>query len=361
MSIGIVATDGVVGCGVTVVFEVSLLLMTLLVSVLNLGQTLQLDLGGVLFRWQFFRLLPLSQLYVLSSRELLLCVVLLHWFRGLERIYGSARFLALLLFSLAVFPLVVASFAVVLGGVPLVARPGPFALIFASLVIFWCDVPPTLRIGGKRWAALGLSDKWFVYALALQLAVTVPSLDSVVSALAGICCGLLHRSPHLRMSRAVVRLPLALLQRAEFTRRTYEPPIFRNVSWHRYWASGASFEELWTNAHRRTTPEQQARIDSMLQPFRPRTRRRAPVSVLPFARSLAPPLQQHQQHLQQPQDMPSAAPAHHQPPPLASSGLPSAVQQLVDMGFDEAAVMSALHATGSDAQAAAELLLRGVS
>jgi hypothetical protein len=360
MSIGIVATDGVVGCGVTVVFEVSLLLMTLLVSVLNLGQTLQLDLGGVLLHWQFFRLLPLSQLYVLSSRELLLCVVLLHWFRGLERIYGSARFLALLLFSLAVFPLVVASFAVVLGGVPLVARPGPFALIFASLVIFWCDVPPTLRIGGKRWAALGLSDKWFVYALALQLAVTVPSLDSVVSALAGICCGLLHRSPHLRMSRAVVRLPLALLQRAEFTRRTYEPPIFRNVAWHRYWlASGASFEELWTNAHRRTTPEQQARIDSMLQPFRPRTRRRAPVSVLPFARSPAPPLQQqHHQH-QQPRDMPPAA--AHQPPPLASGLLPSAVQQLVDMGFGEAAVRSALQTTGSDVQAAADLLLRGVS
>lgn len=378
MAIGIVATDGVVGSGVTVVFEVSLLLTTLLVSVLDVGAALQLDLSAVIVERQLLRLVPISQLYVPTSRELLLCIVLLHWFRGLERIYGSARFLALVLFSVAVFPLVVGAFAVALGGVPLVARPGPFAAIYACLVVFWCDVPPTFRIGSKRLAPLGVSDKWFVYALALQLAVAVPSLDSLVSALAGLCCGILHRSPHLRMNRAVAPLPRALLQRAEFTRRTYESPVFRRVAWLRYWTS-SSFDDLWSSARRRGTPEQQARIDGMLQPFRIQRRRpqQPPPSLLPlYGAPLAPPPQQpppllpapppSQQHLQQlqvqspqpsPPPPPPPAPTPPMPPLLPSAQL--AVQRLVEIGFPPERAIFALGLTGGDVDQAADLLLSG--
>lgn len=381
MTIGIVATDGVVGAGVTTVLVLCVLLTTLLVSVLDLGTTLQLDFSRILGEWQVFRLLPISQLFVLTSRELLLSIVLLHWFRGLERVYGTARFLALLAFAVFMFPLIVSVFAV-LAGVALTARPGPFAPIYAAVVIFWCDTPPTFSIGGKRWAWLRVSDKWFVYAVALQLALAVPSRDSLVSALAGLCCGMLYRSPYVRVNRAVLRPPRWLLNRAEFTRRAYEPPVFRLAAWQRRFASGgASLDFFLTGTNnaaelaqqRRANQAQQAQVNQFLRSLRQQAMSPAGAaaaagvaagahSVLPLRAPPRRPATASAAAAAAASSVPrTSSSAAHAPSMLAaaaaSAPVPLAVTRLVEMGFAEPQVLIALSISNGDVDAALDWLV----
>lgn len=381
MTVGIVATDGVVGAGVTTALVLCVLLTTLLVSVLDLGTALQLDFSNILFEWQLFRLLPIAQLFVLTSRELLLSIVLLHWFRGLERVYGSARFLAFLAFSVFLFPLVVGTFAVLFGAA-ITARPGPFAPIFASVVIFWCDVPPTFSIGGKRWAWLRFSDKWFVYAVAVQLILAAPSLDSLVSALAGLCCGALYRSPYARVNRFVLRPPRWLLNRAEFTRRAYEPPVFRLGAWQRrFTVGGASLDFFLTGANqvpnnnnplyqRRANQAQQVQINQFLRSFRQRTAAAAastPQTELPLrgvprrqqlaaagTAAVAAAAASSASSLSSSAAATSATTSSSSimtspaMPTAARPAVPVAVSQLVEMGFSEAQVLHALSLSNGD-------------
>ena len=130
----------------------------------------------------------LSRLAFASPAELVVGLILLYTFRVHERRLGSRRFSALALLSLLV-PLtldwtLLSSFESVVGSR---LAAGPYAVIFALLVLQWVRVPAgekLLSIGG-----FGLSPSALSYTLALQLALGRGHrsvLASLVSHL-GIC------------------------------------------------------------------------------------------------------------------------------------------------------------------------------
>jgi len=131
----------------------------------------------ILGQHQFSRI-PLFQLLYANSGELLFASLLLYHLRLLERLFGSRKYLSLLLYTYAATSLAVPAVLFLGWGVTYgrwnYVPPGPTPLLFALLSQYHAAVPGTYKFGVVLPGGAGElngSDKVYAYILALQLAV----------------------------------------------------------------------------------------------------------------------------------------------------------------------------------------------
>jgi hypothetical protein len=121
-----------------------------------------------------------------SPVELALGAALLYHGRLLERTTGSSAYAAGAAVASVVGRALAALAARALGAAPPAA--GPYALAFANLVPYVCDIPPVTTLAGGR-----VSDKAWVYGVAVQLAAC-GGRAAALPAAAGLVAGLLLRA-----------------------------------------------------------------------------------------------------------------------------------------------------------------------
>eukprot|EP01105_Mastigella_eilhardi_P006909 TRINITY_DN18411_c0_g1_i1.p1 TRINITY_DN18411_c0_g1~~TRINITY_DN18411_c0_g1_i1.p1 ORF type:complete len:284 (-),score=72.82 TRINITY_DN18411_c0_g1_i1:69-920(-) len=175
------------------------------VLVYNGADALVFEKDHVLVQRQFWRLFT-NQFFVLSPVEILTSLLLLYQFRMFERMMASAKFMVLVMLAYCVGVLTqLASLLLPTSGV---VQYGPYPIIFAFGVMYVHTVPVLYRF---RLCYVSFSDKWFVYALLLQLLfVSLPG--SLLGALAGVVACTLYRSRTLSLGET--ELPgIALLMR----------------------------------------------------------------------------------------------------------------------------------------------------
>jgi len=123
-----------------------------------------------------------------SNSEMLFGSLLGYHFRLMERLFGTGKFASFAVVTTAL------STALQLTWLGLrsesVAAPGPYGLIFATLVQYYREVPATFYV---RVFGVPVSDKMFLYVIALQLALSNPP-GSHVSSISGIIAGLIYAS-----------------------------------------------------------------------------------------------------------------------------------------------------------------------
>ncbi|PRW34075.1 Ubiquitin-associated (UBA) isoform 1 [Chlorella sorokiniana] len=254
--------------------------------------------------------------HVLAFRapgELLFGAALLYFYRLFERQWGSAKYGSFLTVACGLAYALEAAAEAALearwGAGAGAAAAGPFPLIFANLAAnFVLLVPPM-----HHFTVFGLkmTDKAFIYLASIQLLLSSPP-RSVIAGGAGLLAGALYRLNVLGMQR--FRLPAAV---TDFISSTLGRVL-----------TGPG-------------PVQQ-------------------VFVTPTAAQ-----QQQQQQRQQQQGLGGGYPQHGGRPgggaaaaaPRAVNPSPEAVQQLVQMGFDENAAAQALRQAGNNVEAALQFLL----
>ncbi|KAF5838279.1 hypothetical protein DUNSADRAFT_3075 [Dunaliella salina] len=229
--------------------------------------------------------------------ELLLGVMLIYYFRSLERRAGSSKFACFVTFSTGLslaLQAVAVKYARYVGtNIPIVPT-GPYGYIFASFAQYYFDYPSTSHFMWK------FSNKTFFYMAGLQL-LTSGGLPTILLGVSGLFAGLLYRLDVLGIKRLKMPGPVS-----RFCNRFLGP----------FLAS--------------PTPQ-------VIQPGSSSRRSAARVVRAAAAR-------------------PAAAVV---PPPrvAAVEPLPEAVETLLGMGFDRQRVERALVATGNDIPAALELLV----
>lgn len=141
---------------------------------------------------EIWRLLTHNLIFT-TPGELLFGVVLLYFFRQLERQLGSSRF--------AAFAITVTSFYTLLllwlqvSNHFLLSASGPYALILASLIYYFYEAPKIYHF--QLLGTFPLSDKSFIYIASFQFILCYPPL-SLISFLAAITAGLIFRIPFIR-------------------------------------------------------------------------------------------------------------------------------------------------------------------
>lgn len=134
--------------------------------------------------------------------ESILAALLLYQFRGMERQMGSRKYGAFLIYC-SIIGYGIQSLA--LKWIHRESATGLYPIIFANMVGYYLDIPPQ-----SSFSALGisLSDKSFIYLLAMQMMMSV-SGKSFVSAMSGILAGMLYFSNFLHGQN--LQLPHALV------------------------------------------------------------------------------------------------------------------------------------------------------
>lgn len=195
---------GFVHAPVTKVVVALVVLFTVFGSIIGSQTRLTLRLNHITKSYQFWRFITHNLVFT-TPGELLFGVVLLYFFRQFERQLGSSRFTA--------FTLITAAFHTVFLSVAQLARlrlapaSGPYALVFASLVHFFFETPKIYHF--QLLGALDLSDKTFIYFLAIQLVFSSPP-RSLLSCASALAAGMLYRLPPLR-DHAAMPEPLVSL------------------------------------------------------------------------------------------------------------------------------------------------------
>jgi membrane associated rhomboid family serine protease len=138
----------------------------------------------ILNQHQLYRI-PAFQFLYANSGELLFATILLYHLRVVERIFGSRKFLSLVLYlwgvtSIVAPALLLVGYVSTRGGrwwnyLP----PGPTPLLFGLLAQYHAAVPSTYKftvvLPGDA-GEVALTDKWYLYLIAVQLgACQLPS------------------------------------------------------------------------------------------------------------------------------------------------------------------------------------------
>eukprot|EP01108_Squamamoeba_japonica_P009608 TRINITY_DN9063_c0_g1_i1.p1 TRINITY_DN9063_c0_g1~~TRINITY_DN9063_c0_g1_i1.p1 ORF type:complete len:345 (-),score=120.47 TRINITY_DN9063_c0_g1_i1:34-1068(-) len=334
---------GLVHAPVTLALLAALAVGTLGASLLDTGDMWALDVQRVVWLGEWWRLLPLHQFAVTTTREMLLAGVLLHSFRVVERLHGSRRHAAFVVVALLVHSALVLA-AAVLAAEPLAARSGPFAIVFASLALYWRDVPSTyaLRIGGTSSLLPPLTNKLFVYALAVQLVLCASPRTAATSALAGFAAGLVFRAPvFLRVANWSINLPLHRLP-ATLTSRQFRQPRYRIDPRSTSPRELGSFEGVLQAIVQPLRERQRERREQRTRALRSRNQRNARQVRASAARATTPA---------------ALNPLMPPPPPTSYAPTREQVQLFVQMGFPEAAAREALSAARGRPERALEMLL----
>eukprot|EP00667_Euglena_gracilis_P012558 EG_transcript_12891 len=143
-----------------------------------------------------------------SAGELLFGTLLLYFFRVFERHWGSPKFASYAFLSSVSSLLVHLGLFIVFKPLPAVQaamsspqfaqlRPGPYGLVFALLWRYLGEIPPISKF---TIFGLSLTDKIFVYALALQFLLTSPP-STITAGVSGLLGGLIASSHLLRFNK----------------------------------------------------------------------------------------------------------------------------------------------------------------
>lgn len=183
---------GFVNAPVTKTIVATVVLITVFGSVIESQARFTLHIDAVLRAFQFWRLFT-HHLVFTTPGELLFGVVLLYFFRQFERQLGSSRYAALALTTSSIYTVLL--FTLQMIDVRLTAASGPYSLIFASLIHFFFETPKIYHF--QLLGILDLSDKTFIYLLAIQLVFSMPP-RSFISCVSALIAGILFRIPVMR-------------------------------------------------------------------------------------------------------------------------------------------------------------------
>mmetsp|Transcript_6525 Transcript_6525/g.17492 ORF Transcript_6525/g.17492 Transcript_6525/m.17492 type:complete len:281 (-) Transcript_6525:349-1191(-) len=134
--------------------------------------------------------------------ELLLGVMLIYYFRSLERRAGSSKFACFVTFTTGL-SLALQAVAAKYAHIPIVPT-GPYGYIFASFAQYYFDYPSTSHFMWK------FSNKTFFYMAGLQL-LTSGGLPTVLLGASGLFAGLLYRLDVLGIKRLKMPGPVSRL------------------------------------------------------------------------------------------------------------------------------------------------------
>lgn len=159
--------SGFYNAPVTKAIVISSALFTIFVGIKGRSSSaLGLSYQDIFKKLQLWRLI-LSAFAFSSTPEMMFGLYLLYYFRVFERQIGSNKYSVFILFSVIVAS-VFEVLALVLLKDPTISTlaPGPYALIFASFIPFYFDIPVSTRF---RIFGFPFTDKSFIYLAGLQL------------------------------------------------------------------------------------------------------------------------------------------------------------------------------------------------
>mmetsp|Transcript_38585 Transcript_38585/g.49865 ORF Transcript_38585/g.49865 Transcript_38585/m.49865 type:complete len:324 (-) Transcript_38585:313-1284(-) len=288
---------------------------------------LNLDLTSLFSRGEVWRVLT-SFVTFSSTGEAFCGLMLLYIFRVFERQMGSVKYGSFLASTGFVGKLLEIGGLSFFGG-KFRPRPGPYAAIYASFVLYYATIP---SVGSSRNASQVslFNDKTFTYLLGAQL-MWSHGQASILPAACGLLAGLLYRSRFLRFD--TFRLPRRVQKGFQALK-----PLFDNPE---------------ANAR-----HQQLRRLQQAQRFQGNN-----VGVIGGNRTNAPGGQGNRETLLgghgmfggPPPILRHRATAVHSPPPSEAQ-----ITSLMDMGFDREASIRALRSTQNNVEAAANRLLAGM-
>jgi len=175
--------------------------MTLLTSMLGPRGRMQMSYSALVERMGWHRVV-LQNFAFSTPGELLFGMILLYYFRQFERQWGAARFAAFLLMTTILYNVFQVAFILValadrVDRAQVTFATGPYAPLFASLLMFFLDTPPTYYF--SLLGLLNASDKFFVYLTALQLVIS-NAPGSLHSGICALIAAAIYRSRHLGLS-----------------------------------------------------------------------------------------------------------------------------------------------------------------
>lgn len=168
---------------------------SVLVTMMNSRDRFNLPALSVLTqRFQLWRLFT-NNLFFNTPGETLFGLILIYSFRLFERQMGTSKFGAFAMLCYTISTLLQLGVLTLFPARSIVS--GPYAFIFACLVLFHYTVPITNRF---RFLRLNLNDKIFTYLLGLQLLFS-HSWSSVIAGAFGILSGVLYTGDILHLRR----------------------------------------------------------------------------------------------------------------------------------------------------------------
>jgi len=265
---------------------------------------------------QLLRFLP-SKLAFPDTRDTLLVLFLIYFFRVFERRYGSLKFSSILLTSFTVSVLLEVAVTWVTG----LHQAGPFGLTLPLLVPYYLHVPV---LSSAAFGQVSVSSKTLAYLLGLQIAVA--SSGHLAATACSLLAGLIFCSPivhKIRLPGWIGRLCDATLGR-----------VFRSSPGEGGGLQGATLEIQRS--------QQAEAIEQQL--MRARNRHNVPIGGRQMRLEEMWGRGQRGAH---------AAVAPQQPSPQL-------LQTLVDMGFSRQRAVQALQQAGGDLDQATNILLQDI-
>ncbi|EFH58017.1 ubiquitin-associated /TS-N domain-containing protein [Arabidopsis lyrata subsp. lyrata] len=174
---------------VTKAFVIATALFTVFFGIRGGSSKLGLSYQDIFEKFRIWKLI-ISAFAFSSTTELFSGLYLLYFFRVFERQIGSNKYSVFILFS-GFVSLILETILLSLTKDPTanLLTSGPYALVFASFVPFFLDIPVT-----KRFGVLGVhfSDKSFIYLAGVQLLLSSWK-RSIFTGICGIIAGSLYR------------------------------------------------------------------------------------------------------------------------------------------------------------------------
>ncbi|XP_030525997.1 rhomboid-like protein 20 isoform X1 [Rhodamnia argentea] len=178
---------------------------TVFFGIRNRADMLGVSYQDIFQKMQMWKLIP--AIFAFSSTpELIFGLYLLYYFRIFERQIGSNKFLVFILFS-TIVSMALQVLALAVFNVPSsnLVSSGPYAVIFASFVPFFFDIPVSTRF---RVLRISFSDKSFIYLASLQLLFS-SWRRSFLPGICGILAGSLYRLNVFRIRKAKFPAPIS--------------------------------------------------------------------------------------------------------------------------------------------------------
>lgn len=271
-----------------------------------------------------------------SAGELLFGTILLYLFRVFERHWGTPKFTGYAFISCMSSILVHFALFIVFKPLPFAQlRPGPYGLIFSLLWRYAIEIPPI-----SKFTIFGISmtDKIFIYALALQLLLSSPP-SSTAAGISGLLGGMLASSQLLRLEK--FRFPTFLQKLCH----NYIRPLLQS-------SSRAYTVTPVLNASVASMHAQEGQPTSLLGPSSPNA---AGLNALRAARQQAQA--QHPRAVARPQpEQPAATPSVQYAAQMAFRVSDENVARLIELGFDQDSARAALLANHNNVEMAATWL-----
>jgi len=147
---------------------------------------------------KIFRLIA-STLVFATPGELLFGSILIYYFRVLERQMGIAKFASFVVLSFVISTLLQIGALVAFPATVEKFASGPYGFIFSSMTLVYLRIP---RLHNLTICNIPITDKFFAYLLALQMAFSA-SPSSLLAAAIGVITGCIYHFDHIGLQRIV--------------------------------------------------------------------------------------------------------------------------------------------------------------